>query len=166
MPPVNLPRTIVTLLSLAMALAMASCTPSQPDGQDNANANDNTDDPAGKSLTGQLVFFSGRPPPEWTIPEGEHAEIALRLEGLTPAEEPASFPRFGPVGYRIVNDSGVAGIPDGVLVQEGVVQVHTAESYSYFLDDKQLEAFLQASSKTGGAYAQLGLDDSAGQEGQ
>lgn len=79
--------------------------------------------------------------------------------------EPASFPRFGPVGYRIVNSSGIAGIPDGVLVQEGVVEVKNGDAYSYFLDDKQLEAFLQASSKAAGVYAELGLDENENAEG-
>lgn len=114
-------RRCFIVLSL-IALAALACTPA-PSGGGNGNDND-----SGGALTGELVYFSGRPPPKWTIPSGEHADPAQRLTGLTAAAEPAEFPRLEAVAYGILNAEGVAGIPDEVLVQEGIIEIRTGAS--------------------------------------
>ncbi len=140
-------------------LTLTACPASQSGGNGNGNDNDNADG----TLTGELVFFSGRPAPEWTIPAAEHAGLAEKLQGLSATPAPEGFPRFGPVGYRLVNSS-VAGIPDGVLVQDGIVELKTGDTYTYFADDKQLEAALRQSAERDGVFAELGLDDAAPQK--
>lgn len=142
------------LLIFPALLVMSACSPSPPGG--NGNGNDNGGG-GGGTLTGELVFFSGRPAPEWTIPAAEHAGLAEKLQGLTATQAPEGFPRFGPVGYRIVN-AGVADLPDGVLVQDGIVELKTGNTYTYFTDDKQLEAALRQSAEIDGVFAELGLE--------
>ena len=134
-------------------LSLTACPASQSGGDGNGNGN------ADGTLTGELVFFFGRPAPEWTIPVADHAALADRLEGLTTASQPAEFPRFGPVGYRILNPDRVAGFPDGVLVQEGIVEIRMGDTFNYFADDKQLEAALRQSAERDGVFAELGLED-------
>lgn len=143
------------MLILSVSLMMSACTPSQPGG--GGNGNDNGGGVSG-TLTGELVFFSGRPAPEWTIPASEHAGLAEKLQGLTATQAPEGFPRFGPVGYRLMN-SGVAGVPDGVLVQDGIVELQTGNTYTYFTDDKQLEAALRQSAESDGVFSELGLEN-------
>lgn len=139
----------------SLLLMLTACPASQSGGNGNGNGNDNADG----TLTGELVFFSGRPAPEWTIPVADHAALADRLEGLTAASQPAEFPRFGPVGYRISNPDRVAGFPDGLLVQEGIVEIRMGDTFTYFADDKQLEAALRQSAQLDGVFAELGLED-------
>lgn len=127
-------------------LALASCAEQGP-AEEQASA------------TGELGYFSGRPPPSWTLSAEELADIRGRLEGLGAASEPEAFPRFGPVSYRVGDFVGVSGLPDEIHVQDGIVETRTGSTYAYFTDDKQLEAFLKSSATRAGAYALLKLDD-------
>lgn len=130
-------------------------------GQDNNEGGGGGGGGGGGSLptvpTGELVYFSGRPPPEWIIPESEFADLAQRMEGLTETAKPAEFPRFGPVAYRLVNTTGAEGLPEQALVQDGIVRIKSGSTYTYFTDDKGLEAALEASARSSGAYAELGI---------
>jgi len=140
-----------------MLLGLASCPPA-PSGNGDGDGNGNGGGDSG-TLTGELVYFSGRPAPEWSIPTAEHADLARRLTGLTAASEPADFPRFGAVAYGILNPEGVAGIPDEVLVQEGIIEIRTGDTFTYFTDDKQLETALRNSAVSDGVFAELGLNE-------
>lgn len=143
------------MLILPALLVISACSPSSSGGNGNDNGNGGGD---GGTLTGELVFFSGRPAPEWTIPPTEHTDLAEKLQGLTATQAPEGFPRFGPVGYRIMN-SGVADLPDRVLVQDGIVELKTGDTYTYFTDDKQLEAALRQSAERDGVFSELGLEN-------
>lgn len=127
-------------------LALASCAEQRPAEQR-------------ASATGELGFFSGRPPPTWTISAEELEDIRGRLAGLGAASKPAEFPRFGPVSYRVGDFVGAGGLPDEIHVQDGIVETRIGTTYAYFTDDKQLEAALKASATRAGAYAELKLDD-------
>jgi len=138
---------------LWLPVILATCSPAPSGGGGGSNS--------GGTLTGQLLYFSGRPAPEWTLSEGETAELAGRLEGLTAMTAPAEFPRFGPIGYYVLNDDGIAGLPDSVLVQDGAVEVKSGDTYSYYSDDKGLEQALRESAQADGVFAELGRDASA-----
>ncbi len=134
------------VVGVCFGLALVSCAREGP-AADQASA------------TGELGYFSGRPPPSWTLSAEELEGIRGRLEGLVAAAKPAEFPRFGPVSYRVGEFVGVSGLPDELHVQDGIVETRTGSTYAYFSDDKQLEAFLRSSATRAGAYGLLGLDD-------
>lgn len=134
--------------AMALVLALASCRVDPPHSGGGGSG------PA----TGELVFFSGRLPPTWTIPAAEVESVRVRLNGLEGVAQPSAFPLFGTVAYRVINSEGHSDLPDEVLVQNAVVQVRRGSSFSYFSDQKQLEYFLKTSSINAGAYAELGID--------
>jgi hypothetical protein len=165
---------------LIMCLMLVTGCPPNPsgggdgqgdNGNSNANSNSNDDDGGDNggddgdngatTVTGEIIFFSGRLPPEWTIAEAEYAEIAEKLEGLTAIDQPEVFPRLGLPAYRIVNDGNLGGLPQQVVVQEGIVRIRSGEANSFFTDSHDLESALRTSSQAAGAYAELGLDDEA-----
>ena len=135
-------RTIAMLLCLALGSCAEQNTPAE-----------------NQSATAEIGYFFGRPPPTWTVTGDELDDFRERLSGLTPTAEPAEFPRFGPVSYRLGDVVGATDFPDELFVQDGIVEIRMGATYTYFTDDRQLENALEDSAVRSGAYAELGLED-------
>jgi hypothetical protein len=92
----------------------------------------------------ELDAFSGRENPSWQLTENERTELARRLEDLRPASG-ASWPapKLGYRGFKVeVRLAGVQA-PRLVDVGFGLVVVRVGNDVpSYYLDEKELEAFL------------------------
>jgi len=116
----------------------------QPDYDEGSNVN------AGVQLKGVAHIYSGRPNPTWTLRYDELREIRRRIHGLRPAADPGSFPGLGERSLEVVNDGRAQTLPDRIHVGRGLVQIENGSTSSWFTDDNDLGALLEASARAAG----------------
>ncbi len=89
-----------------------------------------------------LDVFSGRSNPAWDLSAAERGELAARLAGLPPADEPPAADGLGYRGFVISNPSGEGGLPTEIRVCGGRVSVRGAGGEYHALDAAGLEPWL------------------------
>ncbi len=111
----------------------------------------------------ELNIFSGRPNPSWELSEEEASELAKRLAGLTPTNQPHRVGGLGYRGFSISNPTASAGVPMHMNVFDGVIASLEGGNTRHYKDTNNVEHWLLEQARKQG-HGEI-LDQTLGNKG-
>src|SRR6266545_256238 len=95
-------------------------------------------------MNAQLMIFSGRPDPEFPLPEDTVSALITRLTEVMAGtmSEPPAEGGLGYRGFRLVNDENREGLPQELEVFRGVVTEISEGAQRHFVDSAGVEGLL------------------------
>ena len=103
-------------------------------------------------MQAQLMIFSGRPDPEFTLPSESATELATRITQVVDGTPAGDAPEggLGYRGFRVLNSDGLAGISEEIQVFRGVVMDTNAGVTRHWVDSAGIEGFLLEQARNAG----------------
>lgn len=104
------------------------------------------------AINAQLMIFSGRPDPEFPVPDDAVDELVTRVSQVVEGTQ-TEQPQEGGLGYhglRVSNTEGRTGLPEELEAFRGVVTEMNGGMTRHFVDSAGVEDFLLDQARAAG----------------